>query len=500
MATRNRFFEVFVLLLLTLGITTIGIMYIRERSRSHNGNSHNSSQELISRGSRFHSSDNRENDIISRLRNMYLNNETSARNRYTRIHSDRRHITRSESETETVAPSTGRRDEYLFRKAVLLYKHLRYDDVIKTVDELQLNYPQSRYRIRGRCYQGMAFLKKGRNTWKRDYVKAAQEILVEALNHYIRYRQMEPREITEFVVAVGEASRTLGGTGADIEYLLKRALVGAPAAHKPEINVQLGYISFFRRNYNEAMLYFLKSNSDLARIGMARVYIHISKPDQAFRIYDEFITYNRESEFFPDVKKAYIKQALFWGKRAYAEGNVLLAYKILTPLIQHFPDIREAEECHFIIAESLYRKRAFHYALKYYTRIAVHFQSPYYDIALYRIGQIYFEINNISEALAAFDRLVSTKPDTRYRSEIEKYRNRIQPGADIRTEPQRTPENRIQPDRRNSIRNEDENRDRPETRRPDSRGSDAIIPPAQSVPVTPPGLEDRERDMLRGMN
>ncbi len=441
MVRRNRFFEIFVLLLLTLGIATIGILYIRERVKKRHlsvatGYKINikNKQELKEKSPDF----DKYNDILSRLRRKYLHGLDSARynkksnqnihrgNAYSRYLPDSEYEKRKRDDLSGFKPPEGMEmDEYLFRKAVLHYRHLRFRATIRTVDELILNYPSSKYKIRARCYQGMAFMKIGKENWKREYLTLAKNILITALQDYLNRQQFEPGEFTEFVIAVGEANRSIGGSNQEIEYLLKKALALAPASHRNDLFVQLGYIALFRKNYHVAMNYFLKSNSELARIGMARAYVNMGKYEKAFRIYDEFVTYNKDSEYYPDVKKAYIKQAFHWGKREFANGNFALSYKFLTRLTAHFPDIPQYAESQFIIAQAFFNKKAYKYARKYYKRIAVTRNEKFGDIALYKIGQSYYIEKQFRKAMEYFDKLIKTYPSSGYRKEAENYNKMI---------------------------------------------------------------------------
>ncbi len=441
MSKRNRFFEIFVLLLLTLGIATIGILYIRERIKKKS----------------YKTVTNSEQNEASKYKNINYKHKrfkTNSGKENTREEKRFRYSNTNFNDNNPFAKYKHKRDRYLFKKAVLHYRHLRYRSAIKTVDDLVLNYPNSKYRVRARCYQGMAFLKLGRRNWRREYFKLAKNILIRALQDYLRNRHFSPGEFTEFVISVGETIRAVGGSNSGIDYLLKKALTLAPQGHRNDIYVQLGYISLFKKQYYVAMNYFLKSNSELSRIGMARTYVNMNRFDKAFTIYEEFIKYNRDSEYYPDVKRAYIKQSFKWGKYEYMRGNYGLTYKYLKHLTTNFPDIPEYTESLYFIAQAFYKKKAYKFARKYYGKIALSSNRRFGDVSLYKIGLSYYKEKKFKKAMQYFEMLIQNYPVSGYRKDAESYNKIILSGFTNKT---KKPGEVFKKDK---IKNEDENTDK----------------------------------------
>lgn len=75
-------------------------------------------------------------------------------------------------------------------------------------------------------------------------------------------------------------------------------------------------------------------------------------------------------------------------------------------LAQEFPDSPITLEAHFRIGEVLFDRREFEEAITHYKLLLNHWDNPYFDMALYKLGWSYYNLQQYSDAISTFLALI----------------------------------------------------------------------------------------------
>ncbi len=110
-------------------------------------------------------------------------------------------------------------------------------------------------------------------------------------------------------------------------------------------------------------------------------------------------------EKYPNVKyrdKVIYKLAISYMDAGDLE-NAKINFELLT---QEYPNSPIALESHFRIGEYYFEKRQFDEAVRHYKLLLNHWDNPYYNMSLYKLGWTYYNQGNYSEAISTFLALI----------------------------------------------------------------------------------------------
>lgn len=88
------------------------------------------------------------------------------------------------------------------------------------------------------------------------------------------------------------------------------------------------------------------------------------------------------------------------------EGNREKAKQYFEDIIKTFPKSQISLESHFRLGEYYFEKRDFKTAIKHYTNLINEWDSPYFDMSLYKLGWAYYIINEYVNAIGTFIYLI----------------------------------------------------------------------------------------------
>jgi len=88
------------------------------------------------------------------------------------------------------------------------------------------------------------------------------------------------------------------------------------------------------------------------------------------------------------------------------EGNRERARQFFEEIIESYPQSQIAVESHFRLGEYYFDKRDFKNSIKHYKQLLNEWDSPYFDMALYKLGWSYYNINQYVDAIGTFIYLV----------------------------------------------------------------------------------------------
>ncbi len=108
---------------------------------------------------------------------------------------------------------------------------------------------------------------------------------------------------------------------------------------------------------------------------------------------------------FPDIE--YKDKVLYKLATAYfQEGNYTRAKTYFEKIIESFPQSSINLESHFRIGEYYFDKRQYKEAIHHYKALLKKWDNPYFDMALYKMGWSYYNLNDFSNAISTFIYLI----------------------------------------------------------------------------------------------
>ena len=161
-----------------------------------------------------------------------------------------------------------------------------------------------------------------------------------------------------------------------------------------EMNMLYGYQKFFEKKYDEAIGYFLRSNGELATLGLARIYFEKNNYEKAFDLYEEFIKYYPSSIYYSEIVRTYTIQVSAYAYKLYETKDYSLSRYYYAKLAVLFPRTKTAEKSLFRIAQSYYIERDYTQAVEYYKKVRVNNVDLLDAEALLYIGIANFKMNN----------------------------------------------------------------------------------------------------------
>ncbi|MBN1996530.1 tetratricopeptide repeat protein [candidate division KSB1 bacterium] len=108
---------------------------------------------------------------------------------------------------------------------------------------------------------------------------------------------------------------------------------------------------------------------------------------------------------FPDIE--YKDKVLYKLAMAYfQEANYTRAKFYFEQIIESFPQSSINLESHFRIGEYYFDKRDYQNAILHYKALLKKWNNPYFDMALYKMGWSYYNLNDFSKAISTFIYLI----------------------------------------------------------------------------------------------
>lgn len=195
-----------------------------------------------------------------------------------------------------------------------------------------------------------------------------------------------------------------------------------------KMNTQFGYQLLFKQEYDEAINYFLKANTELALLGKARAYYQSGNADKAFGVYEEFLTYNKHSKYNKEVFRTFKIQVHYQAMKHFKKNNFTTAIKYFRKLASFFPTSEEAEEALYHIAEAKYLEAKDYYskadseryeplfrdALKWYSKTMENDIKVRDDEALLKIGITYYWLKDYAASYNAMNKFLFDYPSSKY--------------------------------------------------------------------------------------
>ncbi len=161
-----------------------------------------------------------------------------------------------------------------------------------------------------------------------------------------------------------------------------------------QMNMLYGYQKFFEKSYDEAISYFLRSNGELATLGLARVYFEKGLFEKAFDVYETFITYYSSSMYYDEIVRTYKIQVGAYAFKLYELAHYEQARFYYAKLNNLFPRTEISENALFRVAHSYYLQKQYETAIEYYKRVRLNNVELLDGEALLYLGIANFKLGN----------------------------------------------------------------------------------------------------------
>lgn len=104
---------------------------------------------------------------------------------------------------------------------------------------------------------------------------------------------------------------------------------------------------------------------------------------------------------FPDARgkdRVYYRLAM----AHLQEGNSQLAQQFFQNIIEEYPQSMINLEAHFRVGEYHFDRREYSTAIEHYRLLLGHWDNPYFDMALYKLGWSYYNLNDYANSITTF--------------------------------------------------------------------------------------------------
>ncbi len=263
------------------------------------------------------------------------------------------------------------------------YDLKKYEEAISDLNEYLVLEPNSIHRDKANFLIASS-LEKTKN------YRLAKDRFVNVINHADSNEYLVPA-----ILGYANIARLENEVNYFIQPYLQRYLDHpTDKAIEYEMNMLYGYQKFFEKNYEDAISYFLRSNGELATLGLARVYFEQGQYEKAFDLYEAFIKYYATSQYYNEIVRTYKIQVAAYAFRLYELGEYGRARYYYGKLDVLFPRTDISENALFRIAHSYYIEKNYNEAIEYYKRVRLNNVELLDGEALLYLGIANFKLSN----------------------------------------------------------------------------------------------------------
>lgn len=290
-----------------------------------------------------------------------------------------------------------------------------YQDVIREGTKFLADYPNSKY-----YYEVEYFV-----TFS-SYITGNSEIAKRRLLNLIRKFFSEDKNnevLTKSIELLGDILRQKNeAMDPEIEEYLRQTLTRVNDEEtRRNILTQLGYIYFYRKDYENALIYFEKAGTELAELGKARIFIEKSDYESAFYIYDNFLKYNPSSKYYRSVHEAYLKQLYGYAFRLLKDKEYSQAAKYFAKTVNTFPNTSYEDAALYWLGEiyAIYKK--YDKSIEFFDKAMNNEPKNKDEDALFKKGVVLYQAGKMIDALANFKKFLLEYPNSRLAGEAKKW-------------------------------------------------------------------------------
>lgn len=290
-----------------------------------------------------------------------------------------------------------------------------YEDVIRDGTKFLADYPKSKYYYEVEYFVAYSSFSLGKSeNAKRRVLNLISKFFSDNRNDDILTKSIEL-----LVDILRERNESMNP---EIEEYLRMGLVKTTdPIVKNNILTQLGYIYFYRKDYDTALMYFERANTDLAQLGKARVYIDKGDYDSAFYIYDNYLRFNPGGKYYKSVYDAYSKQLYGYAFRLLRDKEYSQAAKYFVRVLNTFPNTIYEDASLYWLGEIYAIHKKYDKAIEFFDRAMNNEPKNKDEDALFKKGVVLYYAGRLIDAVATFKKFLLDYPNSRLANEAKKW-------------------------------------------------------------------------------
>ncbi|MCX8029362.1 MAG: tetratricopeptide repeat protein [Brevinematales bacterium] len=290
-----------------------------------------------------------------------------------------------------------------------------YEDVIREGTKFLADYPRSKYFNNVEYFVAFSSLKIGKSeSAKRRVLSLISRFFNENKNDEILTKSIEL-----LVDILRERNESMNP---EIEEYLRISLLKATDQNvKNNILTQLGYIYFYRKDYNNALMYFERAKTELAELGKARVYVEQGDYESAFYIYENFIKYNPNSKYYKSVYDAYMKQLYGYAYKLMKDKEYNLSVRYFEKVLNTFPNTIYEDSSLYWLGEINAIQKKYDESIKFFDRAMNNEPKNKDEDALFKKGVVLYYAGKLIDAVANFKKFLLEYPNSRLAGEAKRW-------------------------------------------------------------------------------
>ncbi len=291
-----------------------------------------------------------------------------------------------------------------------------YENVVSEGTKFLAAYPKSKYYDEVNYYVSFSIFKLEK------YDSARQKVL-STIKEFFN-KNVNNEFLTKNIELLGDIARIDGGVmDPSIESFLKTALIRtSDESLRRRIMTQLGYIFFYRKEYNNALMYFQYSSGDeLAELGKARVYIEMGEYEKAFYVYDSFLDYRKDSKYYKSAYDAYQKQLYGYAFRLLQEKKYDRAGEFFAKVVEKFKGSVYEDASLYWLGEIYAINKMYTKAINFFDRAMSNEPKNKDEDALFKKAVVLYQSGEVIDAIATFRKFILEYPNSRLSGEAKKW-------------------------------------------------------------------------------
>ncbi len=290
-----------------------------------------------------------------------------------------------------------------------------YEDVIRDGTRFLADYPKSKYYYEVEYFVAYSSFVTG----KIENAKRRVMNLITKFFNENRNNEILTKSIELLIDILRDRNESMNP---EIEEYLRVALTKSSDINvKNNILTQLGYIYFYRKDYDTALMYFEKANTELSQLGKARVYVEKGDYESAFYIYDNYLKFNPGGKYYKSVYDAYSKQMYGYAFRLMKEKEYSQAAKYFAKVASTFKNTIYEDASLYWLGEihAIYKK--YDKAIEFFDKAMNNEPKNKDQDALFKKGVVLYYAGRLVDSIANFKKFLLEYPDSRLANEAKKW-------------------------------------------------------------------------------
>jgi len=284
----------------------------------------------------------------------------------------------------------------------------------RLIADFLIDYPSSRFRHKVRLIGAKLMNDRSDYTGAMKYI---QKILSET--------GLSNEDYSESVLLLGEIARERKQYDSYIQSFLEQAYFKANEPIKSQLAFYLGYVLLHKGDYKSALSYFNNVIGENGVLGRADLYVAQIMRPETINSLEIFITQYPSSKNYDYAKKTFIKESKLQAEILTTRGYLDNAMRYYKKIIKYFSDSEDGDVARIGLANLYYQKQEYKNAFSTLNEV-LNNQNNYQDPeALFILGKLSFETNQLEKALFYFRTLVEKYPTSPYITKAQDWQQLI---------------------------------------------------------------------------